>query len=267
MAAKVLVLTGHGVNGEREMAQGFVQAGANCELVHLEDLIDGSKKLADFQIMAFPGGFSYADHLGSGVAFANRIKNNIGDQLMKFISEDKLVIGICNGFQTLVNLGILPGFEGEQGERQVALKHNDSGEYQCRWVYLNPISSKCIWTKNMGVFRVSVGHGEGNFHASKKTLKRLVDNDQIALKYVDQHGNPASGAYPINPNGAAMDIAGICDSTGRIFGLMPHPDRLLTSYNSDLWTLEKEKAARAGMEFNEVPMAQKVYQNAVDYFQ
>jgi len=266
MAAKALVLTGFGINGEYEMAQSFRQNGGEADLVHLEDLISGNKKLDDYQILAFPGGFAYADDLGAGIALANRIKNNIGDQLMNFVAQDKLVFGICNGFQMMVNLGILPGFDGEMGLRKIALKHNASNKYQCRWVSVKSISEKCIWTKGLGVFRISVGHGEGNFYTDDETLKKLKDGDQIALRYVYEDGAPANGEYPINPNGAMNDIAGVCDHSGRIFGLMPHPDRLLTHYHEDNWTLDKEKAKRTGKEFKDETVGQRVYMNAVNYF-
>ncbi len=266
MAPKVLVITGFGINGELEMAQSFRQNGAEADLVHLEDLINGSRKLDDYQMMAFPGGFAYADDLGAGIALANRIKNNLGDELWKFVERDTLILGICNGFQMMVNLGILPGFRGEMGERKLALRHNQTNRYQCRWVDLKVASKKCIWTKGLEGMHASVGHGEGNFYTDKSTLKRLQVNDQIVVQYVDAAGKPANGVYPINPNGAMEDIAGICDESGRIFGLMPHPDRLLTSYHDDLWTLHKEHVKRMGHEFVEMPSAQLIYKNAVEYF-
>lgn len=266
MKPKAIVLMGFGINGELEMARSFEQNGADAELVHLEDLISGSRKLDDYQILAFPGGFAYADDLGAGIALANRIKNNIGEDVMRFVEGDKLVFGICNGFQMMVNLGLVPGFKGEMGDRKIALKHNNSGRYQCRWVNLKVTSDKCVWTKGIDMMRVSVGHGEGNFYTDKETLERLKEGDQVVVKYVMDDGSEAGGEFPFNPNGAMEDIAGVCDESGRIFGMMPHPDRLLNSYAGDLWTLEKEKARRAGKDFEEVPVAQKVYRNAVDWF-
>lgn len=266
MKPKVIVLTGNGINGEREMAQAFIQAGADTEMVHINDLAQGHKKLDDYQILAFPGGFAYGDDLGAGIAMANRLRNNIWEQLMTFTQKDKLVMGICNGFQMMVNLGILPGFEGEMGMRKVALRPNASNRYQCRWVNVKSVSTKCVFTKNIGVLPLSVGHGEGNFFAEETVLDHLAQNDQIALQYCNEAGAPADGLFPLNPNGAARDIAGICDSSGRIFGLMPHPDRFLTAYNQANWTLLKEKAKRAGKEFSDKSVAQVIYENGVGYF-
>jgi phosphoribosylformylglycinamidine synthase len=260
------VLTGFGINGELEMAQSFEQNGLDAKCTHLEDLISGEVDLKNFQILAFPGGFAYGDDLGAGVALANRIKNNIGDKLMNFVSDDKLVFGICNGFQMMVNLGLLPGFEGEFGARKIALKHNESNRYQCRFVWVKNFSTKCIWTKGVNMVRLSVGHGEGNFFTDEKTLADLNSGDQVVFRYTDEEGNLAKGKFPTNPNGAMEDIAGVCDASGRVFGLMPHPDRLLSKYNEDLWTLEKEILKRRGEVLNPVPLAQKIYENAAAYF-
>lgn len=266
MKPRALVLTGHGINGEQEMAQSLRQSGAEPEIVHLESLIRGDRNLDNYQILAFPGGFAYADDLGAGVAMANKIKNNIWDEVLRFIESDKLVFGICNGFQMMVNLGILPGLKNEMGQRQVALRHNNSNRYQCRWIHIKNSTNKCVWTQNIGVIPISIGHGEGNFYAEPETMEKLKTSDQIAFQYCDAEGNLADGVFPLNPNGAMNDIAGICDDSGRILGMMPHPDRFLTAYNEDLWTLHREQARRAGIEFSEVPLAQQIYQNGVNYF-
>lgn len=266
MQTKVIVLTGHGINGENEMAQSFKQAGALPDLVHVEDLIAEPSRLEQYQILAFPGGFAYADDLGAGIALANRLKNNLWEELKAFAERDTLIMGICNGFQMMVNLGILPGFENELGDRKVALKHNKTNKYQCRWTHIKVASEKCVWTKGLGVLQISVGHGEGNFYTDVDTLAKLKAGDQVAVQYCDKDGNLADGEFPINPNGAMEDIAGICDHSGRIFGLMPHPDRFLTAYNEDVWTLKKELAKRAGEEFSDKSVAQKMYENAVAYF-
>jgi phosphoribosylformylglycinamidine synthase len=263
---KVIVLTGFGINGELEMAASFEQNGAESHLCHINDLIANPSKLDNYQILAFPGGFAYADDLGAGVALANRLKNNLWSQLNQFVSRDTLVIGICNGFQMMVNLGILPGFDGEMGERKIALKHNEVGHYQCMWTHIKAMNDNCVWTKGLGVLPISVGHGEGNFTTDAETLARLEQNGQVVLKYCDQNGNLANGVHPMNPNGAMNDIAGISDQSGRILGLMPHPDRFLTAYNEDLWTLNKERAKRAGQEFKDNSPAQQMYKNGVEYF-
>jgi phosphoribosylformylglycinamidine synthase len=266
ITVKALVLAGFGINGEREMAQSFIQAGAQADIVHINDLISGEKSFDDYQILAFPGGFAYGDDLGAGVALANRLRNNLSDELRKFTQRQTLTIGICNGFQMMVNLGILPGFEENPNERSVALKHNEVGKYQCLWTHVKNQSQKCIWTKGLEIFPLSVGHGEGNFYCEDSVLEKLKANDQIALRYCDASGEDARGKNPINPNGSIEDIAGICDQSGRIFGLMPHPDRFLTAYHENLWTLRKEEAKRKGEEFSDKSIAQKIYENAVNWF-
>ena len=248
------------------MAQSFISAGGNAEILHISDLIENPSKLNDFQILAFPGGFAYADDLGAGIALANRLKNNLWDDLQKFVSRDTMTIGICNGFQMMVNLGILPGLPGAMWERKVALRHNKIGEYQCLWTNVKNQSSKCLWTEGIDIMPLSVGHGEGNFYTDSETLSALKENDQVVFRYCSDDGQLANGKYPINPNGALEDIAGICDDTGRIFGLMPHPDRFLTAYNEDQWPLKKELAKRAGKEFREESAALEIYKNAVKRF-
>lgn len=265
MQPKVIVLTGHGINGEAEMAQSFIQAGAHADLVHVEDLINQPSKLHEYQVLAFPGGFAYADNLGAGVALANRLKNNLWPDIVKFLGAGNLAFGICNGFQMMVNLGILPGFKDELGDRKIALKHNKTNRYQCRWIHVKNTANNCIWTKGLEVFPLSVGHGEGNFYTDPETLERLKNNDQIALRYCHSDGTAANGEFPINPNGSMEDIAGICDESGRIFGLMPHPDRFLNAYSDGQWGRKREEAKRAGEQWSDDSIGQKIYQNAVEF--
>ncbi len=249
------------------MAQSFAQAGAKADLIHINDLIANPSELENSQILAFPGGFAYGDDLGAGVALANRLRNNLYDDLLKFISRDTLTIGICNGFQMMANLGIVPGLAGDQlGTRKVALKRNKNGRYNCRWTHIKRMSDKCVFLRGIDVLSISVGHGEGNFYAEPEVLDELKANDQIAVQYCDAEGKAADGMFPLNPNGAMEDIAGICDHTGRIFALMPHPDRFLTAYSQPDWTLQKEIAKRKGEHFSDESPAQKIYQNAVNYF-
>ena len=266
MKPKVIVLTGYGINCEEETKFVFEKAGATAEVVHVNDLIDGRKKLKDYQIMAFPGGFSYADDTGSGNAYANKMRNNVWDQVSKFVTEDKLVIGICNGCQIMANLGLVPGFDGEYGERLIALKHNSSARYECRWINLKSTSDKCVWTRGIETLRCPVSHGEGNFYMEDKVLKKLNKGNQVVFRYVDDKGKPANGKFPVNPNGAVEDIAAVCDPTGRVLAIMPHSERNWNFYNQDNWPLVKERAERDGVALPEEGQGMKMFRNAVEYF-
>lgn len=266
MKPKAIILTGYGINSEEETAVCFRLAGAETEIVHINDLIEGEKNLSDYQILAFPGGFSYGDDTGSGNAVANKLKNNLNQQVLEFAQGDKLVIGICNGFQMLANLGLAPALEGKYGERQAALMHNNTARLQCRWVNTKVTSKKCIWTQNIDLIRMPISHGEGNFYTDEKTLQSMEENDQIALKYVKADGSPADGQFPENPNGSLADIAAICDPSGRIMGLMPHPERNNSFTNEENWPLIKEQFIRAGKELPKEGEGLKIFRNGVQYF-
>ncbi|MBS3078593.1 phosphoribosylformylglycinamidine synthase I [Candidatus Pacearchaeota archaeon] len=266
MKPRVLILSGYGINCERETKFAFELVGADAEIVHVNDLISGEKNLEDYQILAFPGGFSYGDDTGSGNAMANKIRLNLWNEVVGFINSGKLVIGICNGFQVLTNLGLLPALEKKYGKREVALTFNNSARYECRWVHLKNKSKKCIFTKNIDGMHIPVAHGEGKFYTDENTLRSLYNNDQIVFTYALSSGEPAKGVFPYNPNGALQDIAGICDETGRILGMMPHPERAIFTSNSPIFQKEKEKLKRQRMEIPEVyEPARRIFQNAVDY--
>ena len=264
---KVLILSGYGINCEEEMAYAFEKYGASAELVHVNDLIDGLKKFDDYQILGIPGGFSYGDDTGAGKAMANRIVNNLREQILKFVQGDKLAIGICNGFQVVTALGLAPALDGKYGKRQSGLMANESNRYTCRWVNLKTESKKCVWTKGVENLFVPIAHGEGNFYMPEAMLKELQANDQVVFKYVKEDGTPASGEYPDNPNGAILDIAGICDGSGRVLGLMPHPERHLFFHNRPDFTLLKEKYLREGKALPEEGEGGQIFKNAADYFQ
>lgn len=263
MQPKVLILTGYGLNRERDAEFAFQKAGALPEIVHVNDLIDGHKNLENYQIFMIPGGFSYADETGSGNALANKIKNNLGDQIIKFIAKEKLVLGVCNGFQVLVNLGLLPGIDGDYTSRRVALQHNNSARLQCRWVHIKNESKKCVFTRDLEqIIYCPVAHGEGNFYTDQETLQTLKDNDQIVFRFVNADGTPASGQFPANPNGTMEDITGICDTTGRVLGMMPHAEDAVNYTNLANWTnIKQERDFTAA----DIPSL-KIYQNAVTYF-
>ena len=219
---KVCVIRTAGTNCDKETAAAFSLAGANTELLHINSLVSGARLLNDFQILALSGGFSYGDDIASGKIFANELRFKLADSLTKFIKDGKLIIGICNGFQILVKSGLLPG--GKQLNQDTSLIINDSGKFESRWVYLKP-SGSCVWTKGLEkVIYLPVAHGEGKFVTQNKSvLSRLKKNKQIVFHYCQANGK-LSG-YPDNPNGSIENIAGLCDETGRILGLMPHPER------------------------------------------
>lgn len=263
---KVIVITGYGINSEEETAQAFEVSGGEAHIVHINDIISGDKKLADYQIIAFPGGFSYGDDTGSGNAIANKMLNNIQDDILKFAQADKLIIGICNGFQMITNLGLVPAINGDYGIRQSALMHNNTARYQCRWVWLKTTSEKCVWTKGVETLHATVAHGEGNFYAEPEVMEKIKAQDQIAFKYINEDGSAANGKFPINPNGAMEDIAALCDPSGRIMGIMPHPERFFSFTNEDGWELKKEKLLRAGLPLPEEGDGLKIFKNGIRYF-
>jgi len=242
-----LVLTGYGLNCDNETAFAFEQAGAQAERVHINALISGQKALDAFHILAFVGGFSWGDDHGAGVIQAHRMKTRLGKDMVAFVERGGLVIGICNGFQTLVNLGLLPGIGGDYTTRSVALIANDCGNFRDDWVTLAVnTASPCVFTKGIESLDLPIRHGEGKFFCEPETLDILVANSQVVMRYADGTGTPAKGRFPQNPNGSVDDIAGICDTTGRVFGLMPHPEAYNHPTNHPHWPLQKEKAVRSG---------------------
>jgi len=259
---KVLVLRTAGTNCDAETVFAFESVGAVAERVHINALLNGEKNLRDFQILALPGGFSYGDDIVSGRILANELRLRLGDELKRFIADGKLIIGICNGFQILVRAGILPG-GGVQADGMpsdfkqiVTLTHNDSGKFEDRWIHLQP-SGSSVWTQGMNdVIYLPVAHAEGKFvPADEKLLQNLVDNGQVIFRYCDENGGKP--VYPQNPNNAVDNIAGITDQTGRILGLMPHPERHFLSLQHPSWTrLEAKEKYGDGA---------KIFENGVEY--
>ena len=244
---RALVLTGFGLNCDLETAYSLELAGAAADRVHINTLIDGGVRLADYQIMAFGGGFSWGDDHGAGVLQAVRMRTNLGPQLLSFVANQGLVIGICNGFQTLVNLGLLPGFDGDYQTRAVALTFNDCGNFRDDWVRLKiDPESPCIFTRGLETIDLPIRHGEGKFYAETRIVDSLMANRQVVMRYADADGHPAEGRFPCNPNGSLEDIAGVCDPTGRIFGLMPHPEAFNHWTNHPDWTSEADRRRRQG---------------------
>ena len=269
---KALVLTGYGLNCDNETDYSLKLAGADSHRIHINELISGRKndahiRLSDYQILVFGGGFSWADDHGAGILMASKMKHHLGEELKAFVQNGNLIIGICNGFQTLVNLGLLPGFGGRYGDRNVALTYNDSGNFIDAWVSLkvNP-GSPSVFTKGISTLELPVRHGEGKLHASDETIEQLFENRQVVLQYADNSGDEANGVWPFNPNGSLRDIAGICDTTGRVFGLMPHPEAFNHFTNHPDWTCQKEALARQGeTTIPEEGEGIRIFRNAVDY--
>lgn len=263
-----LVLTGYGLNCDNETAHALRLAGANARRVHINEVIDGSAAIDDYQILVFGGGFSWGDDHGAGVVQAVRMKHTVGEKITRFVENGNLVIGICNGFQTIVNLGLLPGFDNNYKDRSVALTYNDCGNFRDDWVTLAVNSeSPCVFTRNLTVIDLPVRHGEGKFVADDAVIKRLVANHQIVCQYALPDGTLANQKFPFNPNGAMMDIAGICDPTGRVFGLMPHPEAFNHPANHPDWQRHKECIKRGELSPNDLPVTGiRIFENAVGYF-
>ncbi|MBI2011883.1 phosphoribosylformylglycinamidine synthase subunit PurQ [Candidatus Daviesbacteria bacterium] len=264
MKPKILVISGYGINCEEETKEAFDLSGGKSEIVHINDLINGIKKIENFQIIAFPGGFAYGDDTGAGNAFAQRVRNHLWEKIKKFIQKDKLIIGICNGFQVIANLGLIPALNFDYGNRQIALLHNESARYQNRWVDLK-IENKSPWLNNLENFSAVVAHGEGKFFATEEVLKQMKIKGLVALRYVAgeicQYQN-----LPHNPNGALDGIAGITDETGRILGLMPHPERSMFFTQRPDWPYLKEKLNREKKIMPKYTKALEIFKNAIKYF-
>lgn len=228
MNPTALILQAHGTNRDLDVAEALTLAGAAPVFAPLNDLRAGKKHFSDYQMLILPGGFSYADALGAGKLLALDLNSYFNEEIAVFVAAGKPVIGICNGFQALVKSGILPGgnWGVVNGNLSTTLTFNQQGHFECRWVNLQPISQKCIWTQGLDeIITCPVSHGEGNFQTNHQLLiTNLVSSDQIALTYTHPDGSPANGDHPANPNGSLLDIAGICNPAGNVLGLMPHPE-------------------------------------------
>ena len=247
MRPPVLILHATGTNRDAEAARACELAGASPHIVHINQLRAGSRRFSEFGMLVLPGGFSYGDALGAGVRQALDLRVFFFDELKEFIEAGKPVLGICNGFQTLVKAGFLLGSSDNgsrhtdelrsTGQRQVTLTQNSRGRFECRWVHLaveHGARASCLASLEGPVF-CPVAHGEGNFQVSSdEALHRLESDGLVAFRYVDEHGSPARGRYPINPNGSVADIAGICNRAGNVIGLMPHPEDHIDPIQSPL---------------------------------
>lgn len=264
ISERALIMSGFGINSEMETREVLARAGMAADIVHINDLIAGRNHLLTYRVLVFPGGFSYGDDTGAGNAYANRVRNNLWDDLREFLDGDNLVLGICNGFQILANLGLVPAFD-RQHNRDIALMPNRGGRLECRFVTLKPAADN-LWTRGITRLCCPVAHGEGNFSCTPETLLRLKRQKMITFTYCRDDLSPAEGEYPHNPNGSAEDIAGITSADGKVLGLMPHPERAMEFVNLYDWPLRKEQMRRGGSALPAESMNMQLFYNIVDYF-
>jgi len=231
------VLRAAGTNCDRETEYALRQAGFTADRVHVFRLMENPSILGGYQFLVIPGGFSYGDDVSAGKILANQLLYRLAEPLNEFVEAGKLVLGICNGFQVMLKSGLLPWgrISADEPNHDATLTWNDSGRFEDLWVHLRCDCHKCVFLPAGERIALPIAHGEGKFVArDEKVLSRLRRDDQIAVRYVDAEGNP--GGYPVNPNGSADDIAGICDPTGRVMGLMPHPERFVDVTHHPRWT-------------------------------
>ncbi len=259
MAVRTLIIRTAGTNCDQETKFAFERAGSEVSLLHINRVNEQPSLLAEHQILALPGGFSYGDDIAAGKILANELRTGLADQLKEFVDgQKKLIIGICNGFQVLVKTGLLPGPFSRGVEQTTTLAFNDSNKFEDRWVYLRADSDKSPFIRKGQMIYLPVAHGEGKFVTNDETtLNAIRDNDQVVFRYVDADGNTGA-PYPVNPNGSVDDIAGICDTTGRVLGLMPHPERHVLPTQHPRWTRDGLKDEGDGMQ---------MFRNAVEYFE
>lgn len=285
MKPKVCVLRTDGTNCDKETVHAFNLVGGDAEIIHINSLkkeYDPVKQkkvcLEEFNILALPGGFSHGDYIKAGKILAQDLKESLGEKVQKFIDDGKLIIGICNGFQVLVKSGFLPMLDDEKMQT-TTLTYNDSNRYEDRWVKLVSPKNNCVWTKGVEKIDLPVAHAEGKFVASEETLKRLFDQNLVVYQYADVNGKPTM-EFAANPNASLESIAGICDPSGKIFGLMPHPERYNYPKNHHLAPLQEilsreyvdhsnpivAERARITGKLPEKGLGLKIFQNAINYF-
>ena len=256
---KAIVLRAAGVNCDMETEYALQCAGADAQRVHINRIIERPSMLDGYQILVFPGGFSYGDDVAAGKILANQIVHHLSEAVRKFIDDGKVVLGICNGFQVLVKAQILPDLGdadvGEFTAQPVSITDNDSGKFEDRWVYLEPAADRCVFIEKGRRICLPVAHAEGKVVAKDPaTLEKLKSGGHVAFRYVDASGE--EGSFPINPNGSMASIAGLTDSTGHVLGLMPHPERFVHRTQHPYWTRLKDDAIADGM---------TIFNNAVDF--
>ena len=251
---KALVLRTAGTNCDVETAFALERAGATADRIHVNRIAEKPALLSQFAILVIPGGFSYGDDIAAGRVLANELIQRFGEAVLDYVHRDRIVIGICNGFQMLVKTGLLPGFDHDAlGRQQVTLTGNDSAKFEDRWVTLEASSGTSLFTEGLDRLELPVAHAEGKFVTdSDDTLARLINNDQVVFRYVS--GDGAECVYPDNPNGSVHDIAGIQDASGRVLGMMPHPERYVLALQHPRWRRDRLKEEGLGL---------KIFENAV----
>jgi phosphoribosylformylglycinamidine synthase subunit PurQ / glutaminase len=259
VSVRALVLRSAGTNCDEETSAALKAAGAEPDRVHINRFIAGDKSFSDYGLLVIPGGFSYGDDVASGKVFANRLLYRLREPLQEFMDRKKPILGICNGFQVLVKCGLLPGLEGGWDDPLTAtLTTNDSGKFECRWTFLSVGGSRrCVFLRGLpDVFPLPVAHGEGKFVPASDTVYRaLAKNGQIVLRYADARGHRAG--YPWNPNGSYDGVAGICNASGNVMGLMPHPERYSFTHQHSHWTRLKPLPPQG--------VGLQIFKNAVRY--
>ncbi|MDD5475694.1 MAG: phosphoribosylformylglycinamidine synthase subunit PurQ [Syntrophales bacterium] len=262
-----IIITGNGTNCEMEMAHACRLGGSEVvDIVHISEILYGERRLDDYDFLNLPGGFLDGDDLGSAKAGANRIihatvaggRERLLDQLLRFIGQGKLVLGVCNGFQLMVKLGLLPAFDGNYTRQETTLSFNNSGRFEDRWVYLKVSpDSPCVFTRGLAGMYLPVRNGEGRFiPGNEEIMERLRRQGQVVMRYSDKGYAGTTMDYPLNPSGSVDGVAGICDESGRVFGLMPHPEAYLHRVNHPRWTRE---------ELPEEGMGVAIFRKAVDF--
>lgn len=251
---KALILRGPGTNCDNEAAFALQKAGAVVEKLHINQLRESPQKLKNYQVLILPGGFSYGDDVAAGKILAVQLEHFLTDAIREFRDADKLILGICNGFQTILKAGLI--LPPDEDGPLATLAHNTSGRFEDRWVKLDVTPGNCVFLKGIQSLEVPVAHGEGNFICRKEwILQGLSQAGQVVLRYAGLNGE--SPVYPQNPNGSQGDIAGLSDATGRVLGLMPHPERNVLPTHNPHWTRHGLKAEGDGL---------AIFRNAVEYF-
>jgi phosphoribosylformylglycinamidine synthase len=260
---RILILRAAGINCDEETAAACALSGGEPEQIHVNRIVAGDHNLLDYAGLVIPGGFSYGDHLGAGRLLAVDLIHRLAEALVRFTEDGRPVLGICNGFQVLVKAGLLPGHVGAQtggrARQSVTLAANERGHYECRWVRLalDP-TSPCIFTRGMAsLFTLPIGHGEGRLVAEPAILESLAARHLVVLRYASETGQVAT-AYPENPNGSQQAIAGICNQTGAVFGLMPHPDRAYLPQLHPDWIRDRQRSEGDGL---------AIFRNMIQYAQ
>jgi len=253
---RVLILRAPGTNCDQETAHAFRLAGGQPELLHINQLLEQPTLPRKYQILCLPGGFSYGDDIAAGRILGNQIRHHLREVMAEFKAVEKLILGICNGFQVLMKSGVL--LPDDEHGSPATLTRNDSGKFEDRWVQLTCPSDKCVFLRGVAAMYLPVAHAEGKFVLRDPAmLPTLRQNSQVALRYAARDGSAGPVAYPDNPNGSQDNIAGICDETGRVFGLMPHPERHLDPTHHPRWTRQDLPEHGDGWH---------VFQNAIQFF-